>query len=99
MRSAAPPDNTGCVAYAITFLAPNFLSAAAASQSVFAVSTMSSIITQVRPVTSPIMFITLATFGFGRRLSIIAKSEFNCLAAARARTTPPTSGETTIKLS
>ncbi|KTF06118.1 secreted protein [marine sediment metagenome] len=35
-----------------------------------------------------------------RRLSIIAMSVSpNCLAIARARTTPPTSGETTMILS
>jgi hypothetical protein len=51
------------------------LSAVAALHSVFAVSTMSSMITQVRPSTSPMMFITSATFAFGRRLSMIARSE------------------------
>ena len=56
----------------------------AALHSVPAVSTMSSMITQVRPSTSPMMFITSATFAFGRRLSMIARSESSCL-AMRAR--------------
>ena len=67
------------------------------SHSVFAVSTMSSMITQVRPLTSPMMFITVATFGRGRRLSMIARSASSRFASARARTTPPTSGETTTR--
>ena len=67
--------------------------------SVFAVSTMSSMITQLRPLTSPMMFTTSATFALGRRLSMIARSESSLLAIARARTTPPTSGETTSRLS
>ena len=45
------------------------------------------------------MFITLATFALGRRLSMMAKSAPMYLAAARALTTPPTSGDTMIKLS
>jgi len=78
-------------------MAPFFFKAVAASHSVFAVSTMSSIMMQVLFSTSPIMFITLDTFGFGRRLSIIARSEPNCLAHALALTTPPTSGDTTTR--
>ena len=54
-------------------------------------------ITQVRPSTSPMMFITSDTLAFGRRLSMIARSESSRLAIARARTTPPTSGDTTIR--
>ena len=38
-------------------------------------------------------------FALGRRLSMIARSESSRLAIARARTTPPTSGETTSRLS
>jgi hypothetical protein len=46
------------------------------------------------------MFITVATFAFGRRLSMIARSASSRrFAMARARTTPPTSGDTTIRLS
>jgi hypothetical protein len=41
------------------------------------------------------MFITSDTFGRGRRLSMIARSDSSRFASARARTTPPTSGETT----
>ena len=56
-----------------------------------------AMMTQVRASTSPMMFITVATFGRGRRLSMIARSASSRrLARARARTTPPTSGETTI---
>src|SRR5690606_6780797 len=69
-------------------------------QRVPAVSTMSSTSTQVLPATSPMMFITVATFAFGRRLSMIARSASSRrLAMARARTTPPTSGLTTTMLS
>jgi len=38
---------------------------------------------------------TSATFGFGRRLSIIAIGVFKMSANLRARVTPPWSGETT----
>ena len=99
IRATAPPERTGCVQYATTLRAPCSFSAVAALQSVFAVSTMSSMITQVRPSTSPMMFITSATFAFGRRLSMIARSESSRFAIARARTTPPTSGETISRLS
>ena len=51
-----------------------FLSAAAALHSVPAVSTMSSMMTQVRPSTSPMMFITSETLALGRRLSMMARS-------------------------
>ncbi len=57
---------------------------------------MSSISTQVLPSTSPMMFITFDSFGRGRRLSMMAKSASSRrFASARARTTPPTSGDTT----
>ena len=95
IRLTAGPLNTGCVQYATTRTAPCSFNARAASQSVLAVSTMSSMITHVLPFTSPMMFITLATFGRGRRLSMIARSLSSRFAIARARTTPPTSGDTT----
>ncbi|CPJ51716.1 Uncharacterised protein [Staphylococcus aureus] len=60
-----------------------------------AVSIISSIIIAVRPSISPTMFITSATFGLGRRLSIIAIGVFKMSANLRARVTPPWSGETT----
>ena len=60
---------------------------------------MSSTRIQSRSATSPIICITCDTFARGRRLSIIAISvSFNNFATARARTTPPISGETTIGL-
>ena len=43
----------------------------------------------------PMIFITSATFGLGRRLSIIAIGAFKRSAILRARVTPPWSGETT----
>ena len=46
----------------------------AASHNVFAVSTMSSMMTHVRPSTSPMIFMTLATLALGRRLSMMARS-------------------------
>ena len=46
------------------------------------------------------MFITFDSFGRGRRLSMIARSASSSrFASARARTTPPTSGDTTIMFS
>ncbi len=99
MRSTAPPESTGCVQYATTRIAPSCFSACAALTSVLAVSTMSSMMTQLRPFTSPITFITSETFGWGRRLSMIARSDSRRFAIARARTTPPTSGETTSRFS
>ena len=51
------------------------------------------------PLTSPIMFITSATFARGRRLSIIAIGAFKNSANLRARVTPPWSGETTTAFS
>ena len=45
------------------------------------------------------MFITFDSFGRGRRLSMIARSASSRrLAKARARATPPTSGDTTMTL-
>ena len=50
------------------------------------VSTMSSVRMQFFPSTSPITFITSATFGAGRRLSMIARgASLICLAKALAR--------------
>ena len=47
---------------------------------------------------APMMFITSDSPGFSRRLSTIASGALSSrLARARARTTPPTSGETTIR--
>jgi hypothetical protein len=45
---------------------------------------MSSMMTQVRPSTSPMMFITSETLAFGRRLSMIARSDSRRLASAGA---------------
>ena len=45
------------------------------------------------------MFITSETLAFWRRLSMMASSQSSRLASARARTTPPTSGETTMVFS
>jgi hypothetical protein len=67
------------VQYATTRTAPCSFSAFAASHSVLAVSTMSSMITHVRPFTSPMMFITVRTFGRGRRLSMIARVRLEAL--------------------
>ena len=58
---------------------------------------MSSIRMQKRPATSPMMFITSDSPGRSRRLSTMASGALSSLlASARARTTPPTSGETTV---
>ena len=54
-----------------------------------AVSTMSSMMIAVLPSTSPIKFIASATFGLGRRLSMIAIGAPNAFAKLRARTAPP----------
>ena len=61
-------------------------------------STMSSIRMQSRPATSPMMFITSVSPARGRRLSTMARSASRRWATARARTTPPTSGETIISV-
>src|SRR5258706_8390201 len=49
MRSTAPPESTGCVQYATTRAAPSSFSACAALTRGFAVSTLSSTMTQLRP--------------------------------------------------
>ena len=95
IRSLAGPDKTGCVQQAYTSLAPLSFKACAAKVIVPAVSIMSSIIIAVRPSISPTIFITSATFGLGRRLSIIAIGVFKMSASLRARVTPPWSGDTT----
>ena len=55
---------------------------------------MSSTRMQRRPSTSPMMFMTSETPARSRRLSMIARSASSRRAIVRARTTPPTSGET-----
>jgi len=60
---------------------------------------MSSNRMQRRPSTSPMMFITSLSPALGRRLSTMARSASSRLASDRARTTPPTSGETIIRSS
>ena len=62
-----------------------------------AVSMMSSTTRQVCPFTSPITFITWATFASSRRLLTMANSAFRRFENARARSTPPASGDTTVK--
>ena len=52
---------------------------------------------QVLPVTSPITVISATSPGFSRRLSTIDRGASIRLASSRARATPPTSGETTIR--
>jgi hypothetical protein len=59
---------------------------------------MSSMMRQVLPATSPITFITSATFMSVRRLSTMASGAPIFCAKKRARSTPPASGETTIRL-
>ena len=75
--------------------APSRLSASAACTSVPAVSIMSSMMIASLPLTSPMMYMTTATFGPSRRLSMMARPAWSRLAMARARSTPPASGETT----
>ena len=94
IRSIAGPDNTGCVQQANTSFAPLAISASAATVIVPAVSIISSIRIAVLPLTSPTMLITSATFGFGRRLSMIAIGAFIRSAIFLARVTPPWSGDT-----
>src|ERR1700751_1360859 len=53
---------------------------------------------QVYPSTSPITFMTSDSPGRSRRLSMMASGGLMRLASPRARTTPPTSGDTTITL-
>src|SRR5208283_3949239 len=60
--STAGPESTGCEQQAYTVLAPFSISACATFTSVPAVSMRSSMMRQVRPLTSPITFITSAPF-------------------------------------
>ena len=60
-----------------------------------AVSIISSIMIARLPFTSPIIFITSATFAFGRRLSTMAIGVLRNSANFLALVTPPWSGETT----
>ena len=95
-RSRAGGENTGWVAQAITRLAPRLRSKRAPWVIVPPVSIMSSINTAVLPATSPITVRLSATLWPERRLSMIARgASCICLAKARARATPPTSGDTT----
>ena len=95
--STAAPESTGCEQQAYTALAPFSISACATFTSVPAVSIRSSMIRQVRPWTSPITCITSATFISTRRLSTMASAASIFLAKKRARSTPPASGETTVR--
>ena len=95
MRSTAGPERTPCVVQASTRLAPASMIAVAAAQTVPAVSIMSSMITAAQPVTSPMMRISSTWFARTRRLSMIASVASRRFAYARARSTPPASGETT----
>ncbi len=74
------PDNTPCTAQASTRAAPFAFSAEAAFTMVPAVSMMSSCRMHVRPVTSPMTFITSVDPSSERRLSIIASSASSRLA-------------------
>mmetsp|Transcript_39461 Transcript_39461/g.85895 ORF Transcript_39461/g.85895 Transcript_39461/m.85895 type:complete len:261 (-) Transcript_39461:1065-1847(-) len=95
-RSTAGGLNTAWVAHAITALAPFSLRRRAPPVRVPAVSIMSSIIIAILPSTSPIRFITSASLWACRRLSMMARgASLSFLAKARARPTPPTSGDTT----
>ncbi len=98
-RSAQPPDPTAHHEWHMPSRSPrrNSSSASVPLTRVPAVSIMSSTIRQLRPLTSPITFITSATLASSRRLSIIASGAFRRLATERARSTPPASGETTIR--
>ncbi len=98
MFSTAGPDSTACDAQANTEVAPFSTNAAAVLTSVPAVSIKSSMIKHVRPFTSPITCITSATFISTRRLSTMARAASTFFAKNRARSTPPASGETTVKI-
>ena len=95
-RSRAGGENTAWVAQQSTRAAPLRRSSLAPWQIVPPVSIMSSISTAVLPATSPITVRLSATLWAARRLSMIARGA-SCifLAKARARATPPTSGDTT----
>mmetsp|Transcript_13665 Transcript_13665/g.38485 ORF Transcript_13665/g.38485 Transcript_13665/m.38485 type:complete len:288 (-) Transcript_13665:535-1398(-) len=98
--SIAGPLKTGWVAQAMTPLAPWSTRTSAPLVIVPAVSIMSSTITHILPLTSPMMFITSATLCEALLLSMMARgASFRSLAKARALATPPTSGETTTRSS
>ena len=94
MRSMAGPDSTGWMPQARMRRAPSRCTAVTACTSVPAVSIMSSITTASCPSTSPMRFMATAAPGLSRRLSMMARPAFSRLAIARARSTPPASGET-----
>ncbi len=50
------------------------------------------------PITSPITVISATSPAFSRRLSTMARGALIRVASSRARATPPTSGDTTIRL-
>ncbi len=74
-----------------------FRSAWTVLTSVPAVSIMSSQMMTFRPPTWPMTCMTSASFGAVRRLSTTARSALSRLAKARARSTPPASGETIVR--
>src|SRR3989441_3783018 len=96
-RSRACPERTGCVQADQTRRAPCSRQAGAPWVIVPAVSIMSSSSRASRPATSPMMCMTWDSLGPSRRLSMIARLACNRLAKARARSTPPASGETTTR--
>ena len=97
MRPIAGPDSTPCTAQPSTRAAPSSFSACAAFSIVPAVSMMSSWMMQVRPLTSPMTFITSGVLSSPRRLSTTANSPPSRFAYARARSAPPASGATMVR--
>ena len=93
----AGPESTACEAQAYTEAAPCAISASTVFTSVPAVSTMSSMIRQVCPRTSPITCITSVTLISVRRLSTMASGAPILVAKNLARSTPPASGEITVR--
>ncbi len=97
-RSAAGSENTPCVVAMMTSPAPAFLSTSTAPAIVPPVSIMSSISTQVRPLTSPTTRFDLTWFGTnGSRVLCTNASGAPSRASAHfsATFTRPASGETT----
>src|ERR1039458_6009140 len=95
-RSMAGPDSTGCTHPAKMRRTPASRSAMTVLISVPAVSMMSSTTTTLRSLTSPMTCRTSTSFFPFRRLSTIARPAPRRFANARARSTPPASGETTV---
>ena len=96
MRSTAGPDRTAWVAHADTPIAP-FLSRASATFHQRAGGVDQIVHNQAVPALDfTDNVITSATFGSSRRLSMMAKGTSSRLAKARARSTPPASGDTTL---